>query len=120
MRTRNESRNVEQLDGDRSSSVNATAVVWFTLVREVVSYASAVNLKVSNGALRVDCCEATSGDKRQPTIAPGKRKREGLTGNCLAVSRQHFLSKGQCQPQYSPTLDVASVRLCESQRDEVG
>jgi hypothetical protein len=60
MGARNKACDVEELDRNRSSPIDAAAVVWFASIGELVSSASTVYLQVADGALGVDCGEAVA------------------------------------------------------------
>lgn len=57
MCSRYETCDIEEFNRDRPSSVNAGAIIRFTSIGEVMSFACAVDLKVSDGSLRVDGSE---------------------------------------------------------------
>jgi hypothetical protein len=85
MSTRNEPSDIEQFDRNGSSSITATTVIRFASLSEVVSGASAVDLQVADGTLRVDCCEAVA-------ISINFKQDNGdLTGSFLvAISARLF------------------------------
>jgi hypothetical protein len=55
--SRDQSCDIEKLNGYGASSIHACAVVRFASVGNVVPGTGAVDLQVSNGALRIDRCE---------------------------------------------------------------
>jgi hypothetical protein len=61
VRARYQARNVEKLDRDRPPPVDAGAIVRFASVGEIEARAGALDLKVADGALRIDCGEASTG-----------------------------------------------------------
>jgi hypothetical protein len=48
---------VEELDGYGALAVNAGAIIGFTAVGDVVTFAGAFYLEVADCSLRVYCCE---------------------------------------------------------------
>ncbi len=72
MGTRNKSCDIEELDRNRSPSIYAAAVIGFASVRQVESCASAVNLQIPNGALRVDGCETAGVSKQSRAVELGR------------------------------------------------
>lgn len=77
MSTRNQSGDVKELDGNRSSSIYATTVIRFASIRDIISSASTIDLKVADGSLRIDCREAVA------VSINLKSARWDLAENCL-------------------------------------
>ena len=86
---RDKARNVQKLDRNGSSSLEATSVVRFALIRNIESLACAFDLKVANGALRVNGGETKGCALKQAgPVFKGMRqkvveRRDRLTGNSL-------------------------------------
>jgi hypothetical protein len=64
VRARYQPSYVEKLDRDRPPPVDAGAIIRFASVGEIEARAGALDLEVADGALRIDCGEASTGFSR--------------------------------------------------------
>lgn len=94
---------IEKFNRDRPSSVNTRPIIRFTSISEIVSFACTVDLKVSDGSLRVDGRETIDLFSQWSIV----KMLCLLTGSCLDSCELEFNRRGVL---HGPTLELASVK----------
>lgn len=79
---------IEQFDGHGALAVGAGAVVRAALLRQVVPHASAVDLQVSNGSLRIDRGESVIPNLSSRTESAQQRRGRHTYGKLPAQTGQ--------------------------------
>lgn len=103
MCSRNQTRDIEQLDGNRSFTLDARAVVWFAAIRNLITGTSTRDLKIANCSLRIDCGKwEVACDRKSVKLL--NRRLHGLADFrsciCQAVQRCRFAGRGFAHQAY--------------------